>query len=80
MGVGVFVFQADVKKNQKRLVEQLTSVLTGSPGPPTRWVLADCLALLYKLGDSLSSSLTVDKCNDIIRSKDDSPSFLPTRL
>ncbi|XP_067099249.1 HEAT repeat-containing protein 5A isoform X1 [Osmerus mordax] len=72
--------RADVKQNQKRLVEQLTSVLTCSPGPPTRWVLADCLALLYKLGDSLSSSLTVDKCNDIIRSKDDSPSFLPTRL
>uniref|UniRef100_A0A671MD20 HEAT repeat-containing protein 5A n=1 Tax=Sinocyclocheilus anshuiensis TaxID=1608454 RepID=A0A671MD20_9TELE len=67
---------ADVKKNQKRLVEQLTTVLTGSPGPPTRLLLAQCLALVYRVGDSLTSSLTVDRCNDIIRSKDDSPSFL----
>uniref|UniRef100_A0A8C1GY17 HEAT repeat-containing protein 5A n=1 Tax=Cyprinus carpio TaxID=7962 RepID=A0A8C1GY17_CYPCA len=72
--------RADVKQNQKRLVEQLTTVLTGSPGPPTRLLLAQCLALVYRVGDSLMSSLTVDRCNDIIRSKDDSPSFLPTRL
>uniref|UniRef100_A0A671S2A4 HEAT repeat-containing protein 5A n=1 Tax=Sinocyclocheilus anshuiensis TaxID=1608454 RepID=A0A671S2A4_9TELE len=76
----VFVWQADVKQNQKRLVEQLTAVLTSSPGPPTRLLLAQCLALVYRVGDSLTSSLTVDRCNDIIRSKDDSPSFLPTRL
>uniref|UniRef100_A0A671S2N2 HEAT repeat-containing protein 5A n=1 Tax=Sinocyclocheilus anshuiensis TaxID=1608454 RepID=A0A671S2N2_9TELE len=73
-------FTADVKQNQKRLVEQLTAVLTSSPGPPTRLLLAQCLALVYRVGDSLTSSLTVDRCNDIIRSKDDSPSFLPTRL
>lgn len=72
--------RTDVKQNQKRLVEQLTTVLTSSPGPPTRWLLAHCLALVYRVGDSLTSSLTVDRCNDIIRSKDDSPSFLPTRL
>ncbi|KAL1257930.1 hypothetical protein QQF64_011174, partial [Cirrhinus molitorella] len=72
--------RADVKQNQKRLVEQLTAVLTSSPGPPTRLLLAQCLALVYRVGDSLTSSLTVDRCNDIIRSKDDSPSFLPTRL
>uniref|UniRef100_A0A8C8K367 HEAT repeat-containing protein 5A n=1 Tax=Oncorhynchus tshawytscha TaxID=74940 RepID=A0A8C8K367_ONCTS len=72
--------RADVKKNQKCLVEQLTGILIGSPGPPTRWLLAHCLALLYRVGDSLTSSHTVDRCNDIIRSKDDSPSYLPTRL
>uniref|UniRef100_A0AAR2LUP9 HEAT repeat-containing protein 5A n=1 Tax=Pygocentrus nattereri TaxID=42514 RepID=A0AAR2LUP9_PYGNA len=72
--------KADVKQNQKRLVEQLTTILTGSPGPSTRWLLAHCLALLYRVGDSFTSSLTVGRCNDIIRSKDDSPSFLPSRL
>ncbi|XP_017540213.1 HEAT repeat-containing protein 5A isoform X1 [Pygocentrus nattereri] len=72
--------RADVKQNQKRLVEQLTTILTGSPGPSTRWLLAHCLALLYRVGDSFTSSLTVGRCNDIIRSKDDSPSFLPSRL
>ncbi|XP_044231866.1 HEAT repeat-containing protein 5A isoform X2 [Thunnus albacares] len=72
--------RADIKQNQRRLVEQLSGVLIGSPGPPTRWLLADCLALLYRLGDPVPSSLLVDRCNDIIRSKDDSPSGLPTRL
>ncbi|XP_062252890.1 HEAT repeat-containing protein 5A isoform X1 [Platichthys flesus] len=72
--------RVDIRQNQRRLVEQLSCVLIGSPGPPTRWLLAHCLALLYRLGDPLLSSFLVDRCNDIIRSKDDSPSGLPTRL
>ncbi|XP_060789898.1 HEAT repeat-containing protein 5A isoform X3 [Neoarius graeffei] len=72
--------RVDVKQNQKRLVEQLTAVLTSSPGPSTRSLLSHCLALVYRVGESLTSSLTVDRCHDIIKSKDDSPSFLPTRL
>lgn len=76
----LFLFQADIKQNQRRLIDQLSAVLIGSPGPPTRWLLAHCLALLYCLGDPIPSSLLVERCNDIIRSKDDSPSGLPTRL
>ncbi|XP_071355215.1 HEAT repeat-containing protein 5A isoform X3 [Trachinotus anak] len=72
--------RVDIKHNQRRLVDQLSGVLIGSPGPPTRWLLAHCLALLYRLGDPVPSSLLVERCNDIIRSKDDSPSGLPTRL
>ncbi|KAM9466485.1 HEAT repeat-containing protein 5A isoform 2-T4 [Clarias gariepinus] len=72
--------RADVKHNQKRLVEQLTAILTSSPGPSTRYLLAQCVALVYCMGESLTSSLTVDRCHDIIKSKDDSPSFLSTRL
>ncbi|XP_056249749.1 HEAT repeat-containing protein 5A isoform X1 [Seriola aureovittata] len=72
--------RVDIKHNQRRLVDQLSTVLIGSPGPPTRWLLAHCLALLYRLGDPVPSSLLVERCNDIIRSKDDSPSGLPTRL
>ncbi|CAK6984560.1 HEAT repeat-containing protein 5A, partial [Scomber scombrus] len=71
---------AEIKQNQRRLADQLTSVLIGSPGPPTRWLLAHCLAVLYRLGDPVPASLLVERCNDIIRSKDDSPSGLPTRL
>uniref|UniRef100_A0A8D0A3H4 HEAT repeat-containing protein 5A n=1 Tax=Sander lucioperca TaxID=283035 RepID=A0A8D0A3H4_SANLU len=70
----------DIKQNQRRLIEQLSGVLIGSPGPPTRWLLAHCVALLYRLGDPIAASLFVDRCHDIIRSKDDSPSGLPTRL
>uniref|UniRef100_H3CA84 HEAT repeat-containing protein 5A n=1 Tax=Tetraodon nigroviridis TaxID=99883 RepID=H3CA84_TETNG len=72
--------RADIQQNQHRLLQQLSNVLTGSPGPPTRWLLAHCLAMVYHLGDPLPSSLLVERCNDIIRSKDDSPSSLPTRL
>lgn len=72
--------KAELKQIQRLLVEQLSSVLIGSPGPPTRWLLAHCLAMLFRLGDPLPSSLLVERCNDIIRNKDDSPSGLPSRL
>ncbi|KAM9355893.1 HEAT repeat-containing protein 5A isoform 2-T2 [Pholidichthys leucotaenia] len=72
--------KADIKQNQQQLVDQLSGVLIGCPGPPVRYLLADCLGLLYRLGDSFPSSLMVEKCNDIIHCKDDSPSSLPARL
>uniref|UniRef100_A0A3Q3X6S4 HEAT repeat containing 5A n=1 Tax=Mola mola TaxID=94237 RepID=A0A3Q3X6S4_MOLML len=72
--------RADIKQNQRCLIDQLSAVLLDSPGPPTRWLLAHCLALIYRQGDPVTSSLLVERCNDIIRSKDDSPSSLPTRL
>ncbi|XP_028677846.2 HEAT repeat-containing protein 5A isoform X2 [Erpetoichthys calabaricus] len=72
--------KADLKEKQKKLVEQLTALLNSSPGPPTRRLIAKNLALLYSVGDTFSVYQTVDKCNEIIRSKDDSPSYLPTKL
>uniref|UniRef100_A0A8C3UHC5 HEAT repeat-containing protein 5A n=1 Tax=Catharus ustulatus TaxID=91951 RepID=A0A8C3UHC5_CATUS len=71
---------ADIRENQKKLVEQLTSLLNNSPGPPTRRLLAKNLAVLYSSGDTFSVYQTIDKCNELIRSKDDSPSYLPTKL
>uniref|UniRef100_A0A672TUW0 HEAT repeat-containing protein 5A n=1 Tax=Strigops habroptila TaxID=2489341 RepID=A0A672TUW0_STRHB len=71
---------ADVRENQKKLVEQLTSLLNNSPGPPTRRLVAKNLAVLYSTGDTFSVYQTIDKCNELIRSKDDSPSYLPTKL
>ncbi|XP_078089813.1 HEAT repeat-containing protein 5A isoform X2 [Mustelus asterias] len=70
----------DIKEKQKKLVEQLTSLLESSPGPPVRKLIAKNLALLYNVGDTFSVYQTIDKCNEIIRSKDDSPSYLPTKL
>ncbi|XP_062350328.1 HEAT repeat-containing protein 5A [Cinclus cinclus] len=72
--------KADIRENQKKLVEQLTSLLNNSPGPPTRRLLAKNLAVLYSTGDTFSVYQTIDKCNELIRSKDDSPSYLPTKL
>ncbi|XP_065609720.1 HEAT repeat-containing protein 5A isoform X3 [Cyrtonyx montezumae] len=72
--------RADIKENQKKLVEQLTSLLNNSPGPPTRRLVAKNLAVLYSTGDTFSVYQTIEKCNELIRSKDDSPSYLPTKL
>ncbi|NWV47486.1 HTR5A protein, partial [Daphoenositta chrysoptera] len=72
--------RADIRENQKKLIEQLTSLLNNSPGPPTRRLLAKNLAVLYSTGDTFSVYQTIDKCNELIRSKDDSPSYLPTKL
>ncbi|XP_012902898.2 HEAT repeat-containing protein 5A isoform X6 [Mustela putorius furo] len=72
--------RSDVKEKQKTLVEQLLSLLNSSPGPPTRKLLAKNLGVLYSIGDTFSVYETIDKCNDLIRSKDDSPSYLPTKL
>ncbi|XP_074091464.1 HEAT repeat-containing protein 5A isoform X5 [Macrotis lagotis] len=72
--------KADIREKQRRIVEQLISLLNSSPGPPTRKLLAENLAILYSIGDTFSVYQTIDKCNELIRSKDDSPSYLPTKL
>lgn len=75
-----FALQSDIKACQKKLVEQLTTHIQGSPGPPTRKLLASCLSTLFSVGDTFLLFDTVNKCNDILKNKDDSPSFLPTKL
>ena len=73
-------FQSDIRESQKKLIDQLTNQITENPGPPTRKLLARCLATIFSVGDTFSLFETINKCNDIIRNKDDSPSYLPTRL
>ncbi|XP_014481449.1 PREDICTED: HEAT repeat-containing protein 5B isoform X3 [Dinoponera quadriceps] len=72
--------KSDIKGCQQKLVEQLTRHMQGAPGPPTRRLIARCLATLFSVGDTFLLFDTVNKCNDILRNKDDSPSFLPTKL
>lgn len=72
--------KSDIKEKQKKLVEQLINQISESPGPPTRKLLARNLATLFVVGDSFDLFETIGKCNDIIKNKDDSPSFLPTKL
>ncbi|XP_059611858.1 HEAT repeat-containing protein 5B isoform X2 [Phlebotomus argentipes] len=70
----------DIKECQNKLVEQLLTHIQSSPGPPTRKLIAQCLATLFSVGDTFLLFDTVNKCNDILKNRDDSPSFLPTRL
>ncbi|XP_054832660.1 HEAT repeat-containing protein 5B isoform X1 [Eublepharis macularius] len=72
--------KTDVKEKQKKLVEQLTGLISSSPGPPTRKLLAKNLAALYSIGDTFTVFQTLDKCNDIIKNKDDTSAYLPTKL
>lgn len=76
----LFWMQVDVKEKQKKLVEQLTGLISSALGPPTRKLLAKNLATLYSIGDTFTVFQTLDKCNDIIKSKDDTPAYLPTKL
>ncbi|KAF5283589.1 hypothetical protein FQA39_LY17291 [Lamprigera yunnana] len=70
----------DVKGCQKKLVEQLTNHIQESPGPPSRKLIARSLATLFSVGDTFLLFDTVYKCNEILKNKDDSPSFLSTKL
>ncbi|GAA6068556.1 HEAT repeat-containing protein 5B [Tachysurus ichikawai] len=72
--------KVDVKEKQKKLVEQLTGLISSNPGPPTRKLLAKNLATLYSIGDTFTVFQTLDKCNEIIKNKDDTPAYLPTKL
>ncbi|XP_064600027.1 HEAT repeat-containing protein 5B-like isoform X2 [Liolophura sinensis] len=72
--------KSDIKESQSKLVKQLTNQISESPGPPTRKLLARCLATLFSVGDTFDLFQTINTCNDIIKNKDDSPSYLPTRL
>ena len=72
--------QADVKDIQKDLVAQLVKQIYNSPGPPVRRLIGSCLANLFNIGDAFLLFDTVNTCNDILKNKDDSPSFLPTKL
>ena len=72
--------KSDIKESQPKLIRQLTQQISEDPGPPTRKILARCLATVFSVGDTFSLFETIGKCNDIIKNKDDSPSYLPTRL
>ena len=72
--------KSEIKECQKKLVQQLTEQVNGTPGPPIRKLLANCLATLFSVGDTFLLFETVNTCNDILKNKDDSPSILQTKL
>ncbi|XP_038207132.1 HEAT repeat-containing protein 5B isoform X1 [Zerene cesonia] len=76
----VAAHKSDIKNCQQKLVAQLVNLFRENLGAPARRVLARCLATLFSVGDTFLLFDTVNKCNDIIKVKDDSPSYLPTRL
>ncbi|XP_020817482.1 HEAT repeat-containing protein 5B isoform X1 [Drosophila serrata] len=74
------VAKHEIKASQKKLVQQLSERIQGAPGPPMRKLIASALATLFSVGDTFMLFDTVNACNDILKNKDDSPSYLPTKL
>ncbi|CAH0385852.1 unnamed protein product [Bemisia tabaci] len=72
--------KSDIKECQKKLVDQLMQLIQQCPGPPTRQLIAHCLATLFSVGDTFLLFDTVNHCNDILKNKDDSSSSTTTKL
>ncbi|GMT12475.1 hypothetical protein PFISCL1PPCAC_3772 [Pristionchus fissidentatus] len=72
--------KSDLRSVQKALMAQLESRLAAGPGPPTRVMLAKCIARVYSVGDTSSLFATLNLCNDRLKAKDDSPAGLSCKL
>eukprot|EP00118_Oscarella_pearsei_P004846 m.21368 g.21368 ORF g.21368 m.21368 type:complete len:1962 (+) comp28164_c0_seq1:139-6024(+) len=73
--------KADLKNNQKKIVEDIIKHLCQSlPGPAVRQQLASTLATIYSKGSTLTLFDTITRLNDIVKSKDDSSSYHNTRI
>jgi len=79
-GLCMHFLQADIKEWQTQLLEQLLGCIQRTPGPPVRRLIGRCLAALFSVGDTFMLFDTVNKCNDLLKNRDDSPTYLPTRL
>lgn len=69
-----------IKECQEDLIQQLLSNLTRAPGRPTHQLIGRCLANLFTVGDSLLLYTAVNTCNGLLKSRDDGPSSISTRL
>src|SRR4051812_43056659 len=63
--------KADLKSCQQRLLEQLTHRIQTGPGPPTRHLLAKCIAQVFVIADTYDLFQTINVCNDALRAKED---------
>ncbi|CAJ0582520.1 unnamed protein product, partial [Mesorhabditis spiculigera] len=71
---------AELKSIQPKLIAQLHQRLQAGVGPPTRTLLAKCIAKTYSLGDIYSVTATMNLCNDLLESKEDSAQQLSVKM
>ncbi|KRY68076.1 HEAT repeat-containing protein 5B [Trichinella pseudospiralis] len=72
--------KSDIKDCQKNLLSQMSSLINSGLGPPSRHLMARCMATLFSVGDTFYLYEAVNVCNDILKVKDDSPNYLPSKL
>ncbi len=64
------VDRSEIKQIQPKITAQLFSLFNAFPGPPIRHLIARNLSTLYSIGDIISLHQTIEKCTDMIRSKE----------
>ena len=62
--------KAEIKQIQPKIMSQLFGLFNAFPGPPIRYLIARNIATLFSLGDLLALHQTIEKCNEMIRSKE----------
>uniref|UniRef100_A0A915D0I2 HEAT repeat-containing protein 5B n=1 Tax=Ditylenchus dipsaci TaxID=166011 RepID=A0A915D0I2_9BILA len=72
--------KTDIKNCQQKLVEQLTFRISTGPGPPTRILLAKCIAQVFAIADTYDLFQTINICNDALKAKEDSGTPLQVKL
>lgn len=71
----------ELKNFQKQLVEQLLQAIqNGQNGPAARNLIARSMTTVFIVGDTILLFDTVNKCNDLLKTKDDFPSSLAIKL
>ncbi|CAJ0578871.1 unnamed protein product, partial [Mesorhabditis spiculigera] len=78
--VSRLTLKAELKSIQSKLIAQLHQRLQAGVGPPTRTLLAKCIAKTYSLGDIYSVTATMNLCNDLLESKEDSAQQLSVKM
>ena len=64
------VDKTEIKKIQPKIINQLFGLFNAFPGPPIRHLIARNISTLFSIGDILALHQTIEKCNDMIRSKE----------
>ncbi|KAI6188999.1 HEAT repeat-containing protein 5B [Aphelenchoides besseyi] len=74
------ILPADLKNSQQQLIEQLSQRIATGPGPPTRLLLAKCIAQVYLISDSFDLFETIRQCHEVLKEKDDSNAQMQIKL
>ena len=62
--------RAEIKEIQSKIIQQLFSLFNAFPGPPIRHLIAKNMSTLFSIGDIIALHQTIEKCNELIRSKE----------
>lgn len=72
--------KTDLKKIQPKVTLNLQERLKAGHGPPNRRLLSNAFAVIYLNGDSYTMYDTISICLDLLKTKNDSPSYTNVRL